>query len=97
MDKETKQETAEVIATEEPQVFGTIQKSDSILLMISLDNYKGYRYVSVRDWWKPKGEENYMPTKKGVTIPIADSLDPLEEVIEALIKIRGQLEKEDDK
>ena len=97
MDDNATQETAEVISTETPQVFGTVQKRDDTLLMISLNNYKGHQYMELRDWWLPKGEETYLPTKKGVTIPIADSLESLTTVIEALIEARRQLEKQDNK
>jgi hypothetical protein len=88
------QKTSEVISTEEPQVFGTIQKSDDTLIMVCLNNYKGYSYIDVRQWWKPYNEENYKPTKHGITIPIDDTLTFLDETIAALIKAKEQLSQD---
>ena len=91
------QETPELITTQEPHVFGTIQKSDDQLIMISLNNYKGYEYLDLRQWWKPKDKEDYLPTKQGFTVPIKDTLDYLEQLIAALEKAKSYLEQQEEK
>ena len=91
------QETTDFTGTTEPHVFGTIQKDDNTLIMVSLNDYKGYKYIDCRQWWKPKDKEDFLPTKSGFTIPIKDTLDYLEELIEALEKAKSYLEKQDNK
>ena len=93
----TEHETSELIVTQEPHVFGTVPKTDNTLIMIVLNNYKGYEFLDIRQWWKPKDKEDFLPTKSGFTVPIKDTLDYLEELIEALEKAKSYLEKQDNK
>jgi len=94
MTTNNQQETTQFTGDKEPFVFGTIQKSDDQLIMISLNKWKEYEYLDLRQWWKPKDKEDFMPTKAGFTVPIKDDLDCLEELIEALGKARDYLEEQ---
>lgn len=87
------QESADLIAAQEPTVFGTVQKDDNLLIMVSLNNYKGYEYLDLRQWWRPKDEQDYKPTKSGFTLPVKDTLDYIEELIEALEKAKTYLDE----
>ena len=97
MTNNNQQETTQFTGDKEPHVFGTIQKSDDQLVMISLNNYKGYEYIDCRQWWKPKDSQDFLPTKSGFTIPIKDTLDYLEEIIAALEKAKSYLEQREEK
>jgi len=83
---------SEIATTQEPHVFGTVQKDDNSIIMIALNNFKGYEYIDVRQWWKPKDGSEYRPTKQGITIPVKHELDTLEEVISSLAKAKEYLD-----
>ncbi len=95
--EEKTQETTQFLGSAEPHVFGTIQKDDDQLIMISLNNYKGYEYLDLRQWWKPKDQQDFLPTKQGFTVPIKDTLDYLEKLIETLEEAKNYLEKQGSK
>ncbi|MBI5410077.1 MAG: transcriptional coactivator p15/PC4 family protein [Nitrospirae bacterium] len=54
----------------EETIVHTFQKSESEEGRISLRNYKGKTYVDLRVFFKPKGEETFKPTKKGLTLDV---------------------------
>ena len=66
-------------------VVGTVQKSDFLQIRVSVDSFKGYEFVSVREWYLPReatAADDYRPSQKGFTLPV----DTLDESIEALIE-----------
>lgn len=63
---------------EEGIKLGEIVKSETDKIVVSVNAYKGHRYVDVRTYFQ--GDDgNYLPTKKGVTFS--------PKFIEAMIKI----------
>jgi hypothetical protein len=60
-----------------------LERSPTEKLIIEDSNYKGHDLVSLRIYFLSK-EEQWLPTKKGVTF----RLDQLDEVLEALQKIK---------
>jgi len=94
MTNNNQQETTQFTSDKEPHVFGTIQKSDDQLIMIFLNNYKGYEYLDCRQWWKSKDNQDFLLTKQGFTVSIKDTLDYLEQIIAVLEKAKSYSEKE---
>ncbi len=66
----------------------TIEKNRSEELRIALKEFKGRHYLDVRTYCEPYSDEGQgrVPTKKGVTVPLAK----LPELIEALQKTEAE-------
>jgi hypothetical protein len=62
--------------------FDPIQKKDDTQLRITIKSYKEHEYIDIREYWKPPNNDQYLPTKKGVTLPTDDTFD-LAEVLHA--------------
>lgn len=50
------------------EIIGTIPKSDMAEIRISTSNWKGRSVVDLRVWYIPKGNQDYVPSRKGITI-----------------------------
>ncbi len=83
-------EKTDFIGSAEPQIFGTIEKDDHNIIMVSKNKYKEYEYLDLRQYYKDK-EGNFLPSKSGFTLPI-DELDQIDELITVLQKAKEQLE-----
>jgi len=59
--------------------FGFIQKTDDTQTRIAIKSFKDKQYLDIRDWWLPKDKDDYLPTKKGITISIEDSFELLQD------------------
>jgi hypothetical protein len=70
----------------------TIEKSKIEELRVALTEYKGRRYVDVRTYCDPYADEGQsrVPTKKGITCPLAKLPDLIAALQEAEEQIRGQ-------
>ena len=70
--------------TSSDQDIATIEKNRSEELRIALKEFKGRNYLDIRTFIEPYADEGQgrVPTKKGVTVPLAK----LPELIEALQK-----------
>ena len=55
---------------------------------IAVREYRGEKFVDFREWWQPAGAPDFVPTKRGITVP----LESLDQVIEALQGIKEDLE-----
>ena len=84
IETEEDNKSVSLVSTEEPHVFGTIQKFDHIMIMIALNNWKGSKYIDIRQWWKSYGQDNYQPTKLGITITLKEDLEMLEEFVKIM-------------
>lgn len=62
------------------RIFGKIQKNDITQIRITGQEIHNQRYLDIRDWWLPEGKDEYVPTRKGVTIPL-ESIDELKDAI----------------
>ena len=65
----------------EAKILGTIQRSDTEQLQISVSEYKGKSYFNLRIYYTTDDGANWLPTKKGVTFA-PDQLDVLTDAIE---------------
>ena len=65
----------------EAKILGTIERSDTEQLQISVSEYRGKSYFNLRIFYTTDGGETWLPTKKGVTFA-PDQLDILEEAIQ---------------
>jgi len=77
------------------QVYTEIPKREDTKVIVSLDTYKEHTFISIREWWKPDEGEEFRPTQKGVTIPIADS-EAVASLIEGLQKAKADLFGEEE-
>jgi hypothetical protein len=68
-------------------LIGEIEKGATERIQVSLNNYKGRDYVDIRVYYE--SEEEWKPTKKGVTI----YPDRLEELIKLLQKAKEEWDK----
>ena len=65
----------------EAKILGTIQRSDTEQLQISVSEYRGKSYFNLRIYYTTDDGATWLPTKKGVTFA-PDQLDMLEEAIQ---------------
>ena len=62
-----------------------MQKSAKVQLRVDISDYKGRKFINLRDWiLQPDGE--YTPTKKGVTVPP----ELIDELIDNLKKLKSR-------
>lgn len=59
-----------------------IRKADGAETRVAIDLYKERRVLDVRVWFRPSGQAEYVPTRKGVTL----DADKLPELVAALAK-----------
>jgi len=67
--------------TEEENILAVIPKNDTDRLQIAIKEYKGRKYLDMRAFFTTDGGENWIPTKKGITV-YPDKLDVFKEAIE---------------
>ena len=65
----------------EAKILGTIQRTDTEQLQISVSEYKGKSYFNLRIYYTTDEGMTWLPTKKGVTFA-PDQLDILTDAIE---------------
>ena len=78
---------------------GEVRKSDSIKFVIAAAIRDGVKYINIREFYKRKRDEVWMPSKDGITIPLvipvnngADRLTPYSEMVELISKAATELE-----
>ena len=63
---------------------------------LTIRKYKGKHYLDLRIWFQAKDDANYLPTRKGLTLPM-ESLPELNQGINRLLKVRHKFsESEED-
>lgn len=50
---------------------GAIYKSDVAEVRISTTNFKGRPVVDIRVWFIPNGSEEFVPSRKGITVDLS--------------------------
>jgi len=55
-------------------------------LVISINEWRGQDYIDFRWYWKPDGQENFIPTKKGVSLSV-DHFDKLKNAMAKAAKV----------
>ena len=78
---------------------GEVRKSDSIKFIIAAAIRDGVKYINIREFYKRKRDEVWMPGRDGITIPLvvpvnngADRLTPYSEMTELISKAATELE-----
>lgn len=51
-----------------PRVVRTLRKSESAEVRVSRSSWKGRDVIDIRIWFKPDGSEDFVPSRKGMTI-----------------------------
>ena len=64
------------------KLISTIERSSTEQLQISINEYKGKKYLDLRIFYTTDNGASWLPTKKGVTISPSD-LSILKEAVEA--------------
>ena len=77
---------------EYPQVLATVPKSATEEVQISINEYRGKKYLDLRVYYTTDDGLNWNPTKKGVTFS-PDKLGELKEAIEKAIAEFGTTEE----
>ena len=76
-------------------ILAEIEKGPDNKIVVSINTFGTKDYVNVREHWKPEDEADYIPTKKGFTIPTEDFIQ-LDELIKGLQDARTWLEEHSD-
>ena len=78
---------------------GEVQKSGSIKFVIAAAIRDGVKYINIREFYKRKRDEVWMPGRDGITIPLvvpvnhgADRLTPYSEMTALISKAAEELE-----
>ena len=53
------------------KTIGEIKKTNTVVTKVRLTEFKGKQLIDIRDWFKPKNNNDYAPTKKGITLNIS--------------------------
>jgi len=62
-------------------LFAEIEKNTKEKIRVSIEEYKGHKFVDCRVYWKDK-DENWNPSRKGIAL----NNETIDEVIKALKK-----------
>lgn len=84
--------TSKIVFNTEP-----IQKSDNLQIHISINQFKKYEYIDIREFYLQKESNSYLPTQKGITISTYFDLNTIKEIRDNLDKVIEYLEKEAEK
>jgi hypothetical protein len=74
----------------ESTLLATIPRSDTEELHICINEYKLKKYVDIRIFYRTEEDENWNPTKKGITIPPAKINDIIAALRDAQKKLQPQ-------
>lgn len=78
---------------EEPKLLATIPRNTTEQIQISINSYKNKQYLDLRVYYTTDDGENWLPTKKGVTIS-PENLDTLREAVEEAMQELLTVEEE---
>lgn len=67
--------------SEEKNILATIPRSATERIEIAINEYKGKKYLDLRTFYTTDEGENWLPTKKGITVS-PDNLELLKDAIE---------------
>ena len=70
------------------KVIDTFPKNAMEEVRTQLTEYKGYKLIDIRVWYKQKEEEEFKPSKKGLTLGI----EHYKELKKAILKVGDELE-----
>jgi len=70
-----------------------IDRTDSLRLVVGLEQYKGRWYLDVRNWYRPEGSQEYKRTRKGIRL----NRELLELILPYLETARAEIERREEK
>ena len=77
---------------------GEVQKSESIKFVIAAAIRDGVKYINIREFYKRKKDNVWMPGRDGITIPLvvpikqgAERITPYSQMIEIIVKAVDEL------
>ena len=50
------------------KLWGTVNKNTRERIEVRATEYEGRRYIDVRVWWRSNDDDEWKPSKKGVTL-----------------------------
>ena len=53
------------------ELIGEIKKTGVVVTKVRLTEFKGRRFLDIRDFFKPKNSIEFAPTKKGVALDVS--------------------------
>ena len=77
----------------EPKLIATIPRSATEQLQISINEYKGKSYLDLRIFYTTDDGQNWLPTKKGVTVS-PDNLELLKDAVDEAKKRALEVQRE---
>ena len=80
---------------EYPQILTTVSRSDTERIQVSINEYRGKKYLDLRVYYTTDDGMNWNPTKKGVTFS-PDKLNELKTAIEQAIAEFGVTEETEE-
>jgi len=66
------------------------EKGTGETVYVYVNEYKGTKYLHIREWYLDAKDNERKPTKKGVTLP----LEKIEALLEAITKLSGETKAE---
>lgn len=67
--------------SEEKEMLAVIPRSETERIQIAVSEYKGKKYLDLRTFYTTDGGNNWLPTKKGITVS-PDNIELLKDAIE---------------
>ncbi len=68
--------------------FIEIEKNSREKIRLSISEFKGKKLIDLRIWYEDKENQDYKPSKKGLSI----SVDKYQELKDAIIKLENMIE-----
>jgi hypothetical protein len=78
---------------EEPKLLATIPRNATEQIQVSINSYKNKQYLDLRVYYTTDDGENWLPTKKGVTISPENLMtlkDAIEEAMQELLTVEEE-------
>jgi hypothetical protein len=66
------------------------EKGTGETVYVYVNEYKGTKYLHIREWYLDAKDNERKPTKKGVTLP----LDKIDGLVDAITKLKDELKVE---
>jgi len=74
-----------------------IQKDDNSQIRLAIKTYKDSQYIDIRTYFLEQDSNKWLPTKKGITIPVNDTYDMLEDLTAGLKELYQFLVRQESK
>lgn len=74
-----------------------IQKDQNSQIRLAIKQYRDSQYIDIRTYFLEQDSNKWLPTKKGVTIPVNDTFDYLEDLTAGLEELYQFLARQEDK